>query len=200
MRQDDHTYQAGVVVVRPGWLAFLPAGPSSVGHPPSPGSLTYEGPSQAWQTLYPLAMWWQQGPQIFDAEVARCAQPAPGLLVTITDGAIVQEGAKPPAFVSTRAPTAVIRASTPLPMQLLAGFRPGILPFDKKLIATRCAVISILAALLTVFAVRQEGIVGAGAAIWVVLPWAIFYWRVQKERAALRAIGNGPSPPPTAYR
>ncbi len=117
--------QTGMVVVRPGWVAFLPtqAATNMLGT----AALVAVGGFRFSQraTTYPLEQWWAEGEDSFDTRVSEAALASGGLMLTPTDAQVIPvkrtaylRFASAPGkhgtltFMGRRAPLAMLRAWT----------------------------------------------------------------------------------------
>jgi len=117
--------QTGIVVVRPGWVAFLPtqAATNMLGS----AALVAVGGFRFSQrpTTYPLEQWWAEGADSFDTRVSEAALAGSGLVLTPSDAQVIpvkrtahlrfcaapgKHGTL--TFLGRRAPLAMLRAWT----------------------------------------------------------------------------------------
>ena len=134
------TMQRGVVVVRPEYVAFLPvAAPmgkaSQFAHGFAAAKGTLVSP-EASRAGYPLVAWWELGARAFDGAIWTAAHG--GLTIPIEHGAVVLKKFVPVTFTSTLGPTTLVLDTWP-PLSLLARWKTGVLPFDRRKVGTTLA-------------------------------------------------------------
>jgi hypothetical protein len=211
-RNDGSAIQMGLVVVRPGWVAFLP-----IGVPMGPSEQFALGAARArggavlsmnvaWQGRYPIMAWYQHGgPDVIDFEVRRALeQPGAAMFTTNEAGLVVRKHTT--AFVPFAPATPMITLDQPPPPALVSMWRPGVLPLDRKKLNMTTAIIC---AVLVLFGAGCQGLIYSVEGYWSIFPilfWgflvgvAVFaYWRrVREHEEDLRRQGNvGPG---GAYR
>ena len=81
--------QTGMVVVRPGWVAFLPT--ETAKNVLGTVALVAVGGFRLSQRpiTYPLEQWWEEGEVSFDTRVSQAALAGGGLLLTPTDAQVI---------------------------------------------------------------------------------------------------------------
>lgn len=166
-RREGNALHLGVVVVRPGWVAFLPLGTPlgpmgqfqlGAARGMAPGAnLRMDVP---WQGKYPIMAWWQHGLHVLDEEVRRALAQPGAFMMTTQEGGLVTRKFIPAAFASTNGALWVTLDQRP-PPDLLAPWPPGVMPFDKKKMTTAIAILSatfvLLGAGCEALIVSQEG-------------------------------------------
>ena len=81
--------QTGMMVVRPGWVAFLPT--EAAKNVLGTVALVAVGGVRLSQrpTTYPLEQWWAEGEDAFDTRVSQAALAGGGLVLTPSDAQVI---------------------------------------------------------------------------------------------------------------
>ncbi len=201
--------QTGMVVVRPGWVAFLPA--EAAKNVLGTLALACVGGFRFSQrpTTYPLEPWWNEGEDSFDTHVTQAALANGGLMLTPADAQVipVKRGAHlrfSPApgthgtltFLGKRAPLAMLRAWTHAEAT-----------YDAKQDALVALVVSAFPAVgMLVCAIgyfdgaRDRSMIWGvpGWGVFVVAAWTWFLMRLVKARRRGRMVTRANSPYRTA--
>src|SRR5690606_37573009 len=92
-RQQGITLHDGIIVVRPGWVAFLPTKPPM--NLAGAMALTVAGGVTlgSREATFPVEQWWQYGAEAFDRLVAENARAQGGFVLTPADAEVVESGA-----------------------------------------------------------------------------------------------------------
>jgi hypothetical protein len=153
-RNDGGAIQMGLVVVRPGWVAFLPLGvpmgPSeqfALGAARTRGGGAVLRMDVPWQGRYPIMAWYQHGGlDVLDFEVRRALEQHGAAMFTNAEA----------GFVSRKYSTAFVPFAPGIPMLtldqapppgLVAMWRPGVLPLDRKKLNATVAIICAISVL-----------------------------------------------------
>lgn len=205
-RNDGGAIQMGLVVVRPGWVAFLP-----LGVPMGPSEQFALGAAQArgqggaalrmdvpWQGRYPIMAWYQHGGlDVLDFEVRRALEQRGAAMFTNAEAGFVSRKHST-AFVPFAPGIPMITLDQAPPPALLAMWRPGVLPLDRKKLNATTAIICLV---LVLFGTGCEALIYGVEGYWSVFPFlfwgflvgvALFaYWRrIREHEEDLRRQGN----------
>jgi hypothetical protein len=211
-RNDGSAIQMGLVVVRPGWVAFLPLGvPMGPSEQFALGAARTRGGAVLrmdvpWQGRYPIMAWYQHGGvDVVDFEVRRALEHPGAAMFTTTEAGFVSRQYST-AFVPFAPNVAMITLDQPPPPALVSMWRPGVLPLDRKKLNTTVAIICTV---LVLVGAGCQGLIYSVEGYWSVFP--ILFWgflvavavyayfkRIREHEEDLRRQGN--VGPPGAYR
>lgn len=213
-RTEGSAVQMGLVVVRPGWVAFLPLGvPMGPSEQFALGAARTRGGAALsmmvpWQGRYPILAWYQHGGlDVLDFEVRRALeQPGAAMFTTAEAGFVSRKYST--AFVPFSPNVPMITLDQPPPAGLVAMWRPGVMPLDRKKLNTTVAVFCVVFVLL---GTGCAGLIRSVEGYWSVFPplfWGFFVVftlfvarrRVREHEEDLRRQGQANTGPTGAYR
>jgi hypothetical protein len=176
-RNDGGAIQMGLVVVRPGWVAFLPLGipmgPSeqfALGAARARGSATLRM-DVPWQGRYPVLAWYQHGGvDVLDFEVRRALEQPGAAMFTNSEAGFVSRKHST-AFVPFAPGTPMITLDQAPPPGLVPMWRPGVLPLDRKKLTKTTA---ILGGTFVLFGAGCQGLIYEIEGYWSVFPVLFF--------------------------
>lgn len=201
-RNETGAIEMGLVVVRPGWVAFLPLGiPLGASAQIALGGARAQGQplrmDVPWQGRYPIMAWHQHGLDALDFEVRRALGQRGAAMLTNAEAGIVSRKYST-AFVPFAPGTPMITLDQAPPPALMSMWRPGVLPLDKKKLNTTVAIVC---SVLVLCGAGCEGLIYGVEGYWSLFPllfWgflvgvALFaYWRrIREHEEDLRRQGN----------
>lgn len=176
-RNEGGAIQMGLVIVRPGWVAFLPLGvPMGASEQFAFGAARARGGAALsmnvpWQGRYPIMAWYQHGGlDVLDFEVRRALEQRGAAMFTNAEAGLVSRKHST-AFVPFAPHVPMITLDQPPPPALVAMWRPGVLPLDKK----KLNVVTTIICLVSVFfGAGCQGLVYVVEGYWSVFPIFLF--------------------------
>lgn len=213
-RNDGSAIQMGLVVLRPGWVAFLPIGvPMGPSEQFALGAARTRGAAALsmmipWQGRYPILAWYQHGGlDVLDFEVRRALEQPGAAMFTNAEAGFVSRQLST-AFVPFAPNVPMITVDQLPPPALLSMWRPGVLPLDRKKLNTTVAII---AGVLVLCGAGCEGLIYSVEGYWSVFP--LLFWgflvgvavyayrrRIREHEEDLRRQGQANAGPAGAYR
>ena len=176
-RSEGSALQMGLVVVRPGWVAFLPLGlPLGTSEQVALGAARARSSATlrmdvAWQGRYPIWAWYQHGGlDVLDFEVRRALEQRGAAMFTNAEAGFVSRKLST-AFVPFAPGIPMITLDQSPPPGLVAMWRPGVLPLDRKTLNVTTTVISLVCVLL---GAGCEGFIYTIEGYWSVFPFFFF--------------------------
>jgi hypothetical protein len=178
-REEGSAIQMGLVVVRPGWVAFLPLGvPMGTREQFALGAARARGSAAismnvAWQGRYPILAWYQHGGlDVLDFEVRRALEQHGAAMFTNGEAGFVSRKYST-AFVPFTPNTPIITLDQAPPPGLVAMWRPGVWPLDRKKLNVTTAIISLVSVLC---GAGCQGLIYSVEGYWSVFP--IFFFGI----------------------
>ena len=197
--------QTGMVVVRPGWVAFLPveAAKNMLGAV----ALAAVGGVRFSQRpiTYPLEQWWEEGEDSFDTRVSEAARASGGLVLTPSDAQVIP--VKRTAHLRFSAAPGKHGTLTFLgrraPLSMLGAWTHAEAIYDAKQDALAALLVSALPAVgMLVCGIGYFGGAEDRSMIWgvpgwgvfVAAPWTWFFVRLIRSRRGARNEAHAQGP------